>query len=127
MRSTIGWILAGIGLISGWLSYGWPGVALAFSAIVFWLLLVFNRSVKVMRMAAQSPVGVVESAVMLNARLSVGLPMLEVVAYTKSLGQRTCEEPETWVWRDPSSSHVEIVFDKGRCQSWALHRPNESA
>jgi hypothetical protein len=124
MKSIIGWTLAGAGLATGWLSYGWPGAALALSIIVFWLLLVFNRSIKVMRIAAQSPVGEVASAVMLNAKLSVGMPMLDIVAFTKSLGKRASEEPETWVWTDASGSQVAIVFHKGRCRSWVLDRPN---
>jgi hypothetical protein len=123
MKSTIGWTLAAAGLVTGWLRYGWPGATLALSIIVFWLLLVFNRSIKVMRVAAQSPVGEVASAVMLNAKLSVGMPMLDIVAFTKSLGRRVSEEGETWVWTDSSGSQVAIAFHKGRCRSWVLDRP----
>ena len=123
MNPIVGWALALIALAAGWRGYGWPGIALAFSVIVFWLLIQFNRSVKVMRNAAGSPVGHVDSAVMLNARLSVGLPMIRVVTLTRSLGRRVSESPETWAWADASGSDVTIVFDKGRCASWLLTRP----
>ena len=132
MNPLVGWALAVVAVAAGWHSYGWPGVALAFSVIVFWLLIQFNRSIRVMRNAANSPVGHVDSAVMLNAKLRAGLPMMQVVALTKSLGRRLSGSPgeagpsgqsETWVWADASGSDVTIVFDNGRCKRWALHRP----
>ena len=41
-----------------------------------------------MRNAGSAPVGHVDSAVMLNAKLREGLQMLQVLALTKSLGRR---------------------------------------
>ncbi|MEO7336333.1 MAG: hypothetical protein ABIV63_07120, partial [Caldimonas sp.] len=103
--------------------------ALAFSVIVFWLLMQFSRSVRVMRDASESPVGHVPSAVMLHAKLRVGLPMLQIVKLTKSLGKRLSESPdksqETWAWVDDSGAEVRIVFDKGLCTRWTLNRPAE--
>ena len=123
MTALPGWLLAFAALVAGWFGYGWPGLALAFSVIVFWLLLQFNRSVRVMRDAAESPVGTVPSAVMLHAKLRVGLPMLRIVSLTKSLGRRVGESPEVWAWADASGAEVRIVFDHGRCASWVLNRP----
>jgi hypothetical protein len=123
MNPIIGWAMAFVALAAGWRGYGWPGVALALTVIVFWLLIQFNRSVKVMRNAASSPVGHIDSAVMLNAKLSAGLPMIRIVTLTKSLGTRVAEAPETWAWADASGSSVTIVFDKGRCKTWVLNRP----
>ena len=123
MNPILGWALALIALVAGWQGYGWPGIALAFSVIVFWLLIQFNRSVKVMRNAASAPIGHIDSAVMLNAKLSAGLPMIRVVTLTKSLGKRVVEDPETWAWTDAAGSEVQIVFDNGRCKRWALIRP----
>ena len=123
MNPLLGWAMALIALAAGWRGYGWPGIALAFSVIVFWLLMQFNRSLKVMRNAASAPVGRIDSAVMLNSKLSAGLPMFRVVTLTRSLGRRVTEEPETWAWADASGSDVTIVFDKGRCQRWTLNRP----
>jgi hypothetical protein len=125
MNPIIGWAMAFVALAAGWRGYGWPGVALALTVIVFWLLIQFNRSVKVMRNAASSPVGHVDSAVMLNAKLSAGLPMIRIVTLTKSLGTRVAEAPETRAWADASGSRVTIVFDKGRCKTWVLNRPVE--
>jgi uncharacterized protein (DUF58 family) len=123
MNPIVGWGLAALGLVAGWRAYGWPGLALGFSVIVFWLLIQFNRSLKVMRNAAASPVGHVDSAVMLHAKLRTGLPMMQVVVLTKSLGKRIAEQPETWAWADASGAALSIVFDKGRCVSWQLTRP----
>ena len=127
MNPWLGWALAAAALFAGWQSYRWPGVALAFSVIVFWLLLQFNRSVRVMRGASESPVGHVNSAVMLNAKLRERLPMLEVVKLTKSLGQRVGNESEVWRWSDDGGSSVEITFVNGRCSRWVLQRPPEVA
>jgi uncharacterized protein (DUF58 family) len=123
MNPVIGWGLAFVALVAGWFSYGWPGIALAFSVIVFWLLIQFNRSVRVMRDASESPVGKVPSAVMLHSKLSVGQPMLQIVKLTKSLGRRVSESPEIWSWSDDSGAEVRITFDKGVCASWTLDRP----
>jgi hypothetical protein len=123
MSPRIGWSLAFAALVAGWFSYGWPGLALAFSAIVFWLLLQFSRSLRVMRGAAESPVGAVPSAVMLHSKLRPGLTMLHIVALTKSLGRRVGEAPEVWAWADASGAEVRIEFDRGRCASWVLNRP----
>jgi uncharacterized protein (DUF58 family) len=122
-----GWALAAAALFVGWRSYGWPGVALAFSVIVFWLLLQFSRGLRVMRGASEAPVGHVDSAVMLNAKLRERLPMLEVLKITHSLGQRVGEIPEVWRWADDGGSSVEVTFVNGRCSRWALQRPPEAA
>lgn len=125
MNPVVGWALAFAALVAGWFSYGWPGVALAISVIVFWLLMQFSRSVRVMRDASESPVGRVPSAVMLHSKLRTGLPMLQIVKLTKSLGKRLSESPEMWAWADDSGAEVRIVFDKGLCTSWTLNRPAE--
>ena len=54
-QSLIGWGLALAALVSGYLAYGWPGVALALSVVVFWLMLQFSRALRAMRKASQSP------------------------------------------------------------------------
>ena len=131
MNPVVGWGLACVALVAGWFGYGWPGLALAVTVIVFWLLIQFNRSVRVMRDASASPVGHVPSAVMLHSKLRTGLPMLQIVKLTKSLGKRLSESPdksqETWAWADDSGAEVRIVFDKGVCASWTLNRPAEEA
>lgn len=126
MNPRVGWLLAFLAVVAGWFSYRWSGVALAASAVVFWLLLQFNRSVRVMRDAAGSPVGRVPSAVMLHSKLRVGMPMLQVVALTRSLGTHLGDAPETWSWRDDAGDEVRVLFDRGRCTGWTLNRAAET-
>jgi hypothetical protein len=96
MNPIVGWVLAALALLAGWRGYGWPGLALGATLIVFWLLLQFSRSVRVMRMAGASPVGRVPSAVMLSAKLRNGMQMLSVLALTKSLGRRVENADGPW-------------------------------
>ncbi len=116
-------ILGVVLIAAAWRGYGWPGVALVAGGILMWVLLHFNRMMTALKRAADGPIGYVDSAVMLNAKLRTGLPMIQVVTLTKSLGRRVAERPETWGWADGSGSEVRIVFDKGRSQSWSLLRP----
>jgi hypothetical protein len=127
MNPILGWGLAAFAVVAGWKSYGWPGVALAVSVTVFWLLIQFTRSLRVLRNAGSSPVGHIDSAVMLNAKLKAGMPMLKVVALTQSLGRRVSEVPERWAWADAGGAEVVLSFEAGLCKSWALRRPDEAA
>jgi len=120
--ATIGWALAVAAVAVGYAGYGWRGVLLAVTVIVFWLLLQFSRALRVMRLAAQAPVGQVPSAVMLHAKLHPGMPLMDVVKLTRSLGRKVRDEPETFAWRDESGAEVEIEFDGGRCKVWRLTR-----
>ncbi|MEP7295063.1 MAG: hypothetical protein ABI702_02670 [Burkholderiales bacterium] len=121
MNPWIGWALAAAALAAGWFAYGASGVALAVTVIAFWLLLQFNRLVRVMRSAAESPVGHVDNAVMLHAKLHAGLPMAKVVGLTKSLGR--ADEGEVFTWTDDGGTAVTITFANGRCARWVLTRP----
>jgi hypothetical protein len=123
MNPILGWALVAILFAAGWQAYGWQGVLAAFSATVFWLLLQFNRAVRVMKNAGGAPVGHIDSAVMLNARLKPGLTMLQVVALTKSLGRKVDEGGDTWAWRDASDSEVTLYFVNGKLQRHVLERP----
>jgi hypothetical protein len=125
MNPWIGWGLAAAALAAGWFGYGARGVALAVTVIAFWLLLQFNRLVRVMRSAAESPLGHVDNAVMLHAKVQTGLTMAKVVALTKSLGRRLDDTREVYTWTDAGGASVSITFDNGRCTSWVLARPPE--
>lgn len=127
MNPILGWVLAVLAVAAGWQGYGWPGVALAVSVIAFWLLMQFNRSLRVLRNAGSAPVGHIDSAVMLNAKLQAGMPMIKVVALTKSLGRRVSEQPERWAWADEGSSEVVLDFERGLCRRWVLKRPADAA
>jgi hypothetical protein len=80
---------------------------------VFWLLLQFNRAVRVMRGASGAPVGHVPSAVMLNAKLQPGWTLLQVIRLTRSLGRRVSEAPEVWAWTDPGGIEVRVTLAGG--------------
>jgi hypothetical protein len=119
----LGWALAGAVVALGYVQYGWQGAVMGITIVVFWLLLQFNRAVRAMRMAAQSPVGHVDSAVMLHARLKPGLRLIDIVPITRSLGRKLGDEPEVFVWTDNSGAAVEVVLEGGRCVRWTLSRP----
>ena len=123
MNPLLGWALAILVVITGWQSYGWQGVFFALTIVVFWLLLQFNRSIRVMKNAAGAPKGHIDSAVMFNTKLKAGLPLMNVLTLTKSLGVKIADAPETYRWTDEGDSSVTLVFDGGRLRSWTLDRP----
>ena len=123
----VGWAIAALALLLGWRIYGGSGVVMVLSVLVFWLLLQYSQAMRVMRAAGRSPVGHVDSAVMLNAKLRRGMTMLRLLALTRSLGRRTDAEEECYEWSDPGGSVVSVRVENGRCVSWQLHRPAETA
>ena len=125
MNPILGWALAALLLFSAWQGYGIKGIALGVTLIVFWLVLQFNRSLRVMRNAGTSPVGHVGSAVMLNAKLRAGMQMLQVLTLTKSLGRRVDRAGEVYEWADDGGAKVVVTFANGRCRQWTLERPAE--
>jgi hypothetical protein len=92
---------------------------------VFWLLLTFNRAVRVMKNAGDSSVGHVADAVGFNLWLARDMTMLKVVAKTKSLGCKTAEGDDDWRWRDDSGDSVLLHFEKGRLVRWRLERAGD--
>ena len=123
MNPILGWILAAVLAVASFEAYGWPGLALAVSAIVFWLLLQFNRALRVMKNAADSPLGEIESAVMFHAKLERGLTMLQVVTRTRSLGKKIEGSEDDWAWQDPGGNRVSLHFERGKLRTWQLERP----
>ena len=123
MNPILGWALAAALAVASFEAYGWPGLAMAVSAIVFWLLLQFNRAVRVMKNAADAPLGEIENAVMFHAKLERGLTMLQIVTRTRSLGKKVEGSDDDWVWHDPGGSSVRLHFERGRLKSWRIERP----
>ena len=116
------------GLAYGYHALEWMGFFLVLGGLVMWALLHFTRLVKVLERAANRPIGHVDSAVMLNAKLKTGVNLMHVIALTRSLGELTSpkdEQPEVYRWRDNSQSVVTCVFQDGRLQSWTLERLSE--
>jgi hypothetical protein len=119
-------VLGVVIVAAGWRAYGWAGVALASGGILMWVLLHFNRTLQVLKRAADRPVGYVGSAVMLNAKLKPGVNLLHVIAMTKALGELVSardEQPEIWRWTDDTASHVTCEFVNGKLVKWTLWRP----
>jgi hypothetical protein len=119
-------------VLSGWAyhAYGWPGVAMVASGGAMWILLNFYRLVTLLKRAANRPIGFVDSAVMLNAKLRPNVPLMHVIALTRSLGQSESPkdaQPEIYTWTDGSQSTVRCEFSAGRLTHWALTRPTPAA
>ena len=106
--------------------YGWMGVAAIGTGLVMWLLLHFTRMMTILKRAANRPIGYVDSAVMLNAKLKPGMTLMHVIAMTRALGQLQTEkgaQPEIFRWTDGSQSHVSCTFVGGKLAQYALFRP----
>lgn len=112
------------------LGAGAPGLALLGSGVVLWFMLHYTRLITIMKRAQERPIGHIGSAVMLNAKLKVGMPLLQVIAVTRSLGRRLSPadaEPEQYRWTDPGDSQVTAEFHRGRLVRWWLERPPPAA
>jgi hypothetical protein len=122
-------VLGVVVVAAGWRAYGWAGAALAVTGLVMWLLLHFNRTMQVIKRAADRPLGYVDSAVMLNAKLKPRSTLLHVVAMTRALGQQLSppdEQPEVFRWTDPGGSSVTCEFNGGKLAKWTLERPPQA-
>jgi len=116
--------------VAGYRAYGWAGLALVAGGLVMWQLLHFTRMLQILKRAAHRPIGHVDSAVMLHAKLAAGQPLLHVVALTRALGQLESPkdtQPERYRWTDTAHSSVLCVFLGGKLQSWELTRPANPA
>ena len=122
MKDWIGWLLAVAAVAAGWAGYGWRGVALAVTVIVFWLLLQFSRSLRVLQQAARRPVGSVANAVMLHSKLARGMTLPQVLKLTGSLGREQSTQPEVWAWADEGGDEVHVELQGGRVTRWDLKR-----
>ncbi len=130
MNSMLGWGLVVATVAAGWVAFGWQGVVLAVTVVVFWLVLQFSRALRAMRQAANAPMGQVPSAVMFNTKLRSGMTMMQVLALTRSLGQRidspsANQQTESWRWVDGGESYVTLTFVRGKLDHWHLHRPTQ--
>ena len=122
MRPAVGWILAAGFAFVAYSLYGWRGLAFAVSLSAFGLLLQFNRTIRVMRVAAENPLARIANAVMFQAGLREGMSMLQVVRTTRTLGRRVESGADDWLWSDASGDSVRLHFERGRLASWRLER-----
>jgi hypothetical protein len=122
--------LLGIVLVAAaWQAYGWAGVGLAASGLLLWMLLNVNRTIQILKRAADRPLGYVDSAVMLNAKIKPRATLLDVIAMTRALGQPLSpenEQPEIFRWTDPGGSSVTCEFNGGKLVKWELDRPEQA-
>lgn len=127
LLSRVGVPLAGVAIITlAWYRFGWQGVAVVLTVIVMWALLHFNRMMQVLKRAANRPIGYVDSAVMLNAKLRPGVTLMHVVAMTRALGALQSVkdvQPEIHRWTDNTDSYVDCEFNGGRLVRWQMTRP----
>ena len=108
-------------------SLGWSGIAAVVTVLVFGILLHFTRLLTILKRAANRPMGYVDSAVMLNAKLKPGATLLHAVALTRSLGLLKSikgEQPEVFEWKDASQSTVTCTFVGGKLSQHVLDRPD---
>ncbi len=132
---VLGWALAVVAVAAGYIGYGWPGVLLAVSVVVFWLLLQFSRAMRLMRMAAQQPIGSVKSALMLHTRMQSGLRLADVMKMTGSFGAvvkpnaagGAAPDTETYTWADDGGDTLQVTLRAGKVSSWLLQRAEAAA
>jgi len=119
-----------VAVVLAYREYSWAGVAGVVTVLVMWLLLHFTRMMQVLKRAANRPIGYVDSAVMLNAKLKPGMTLMHVVAMTRALGKLQSDkdaQPEVYRWTDGTDSHVTCTFVGGKLAHHALFRPAENA
>ena len=115
--------------VAAWQSYGWKGIVVVVSVLMFGILLHFSRMMQVLKRAANRPIGYVDSAVMLNAKLKPGATLMHVVAMTRALGLLKSvkdEQPEVFEWKDGTYSTVTCTFVGGKLASHVLVRPAQA-
>ena len=127
MNPIVGWGLAVTGIAAGYVGWGWPGAVLGITVMVIWLLLQFSRSLRVLKLAGQAPVGHIDSAVMLQSKLKEGMTLMQVLVLTRSLGTKLGESPEAWGWADAGGASLRLEFDSGKLRRWALQREEKCA
>jgi len=129
LSAAWGWTLAALALAAGYVGYGWPGVVLAVTVVVFWLLLQFSRALRVVQAAARRPVGQVASTVMLQSRLHPGMTLAHILKLTGSLGHKRSTEPETerYAWADGGGDELVVELTGGKLTAWRLQRAEPPA
>jgi hypothetical protein len=108
---------------AAWRSYGAQGLLLAVLMLSFWLMLHFTKLMRLLRTVARRPMGRVNSATALLARLKPGMAMVDVIRLTLSIGAlRTPPdtEPEERHWADDTGQAVSCRFEHGRLASFQL-------
>lgn len=130
LKKALTVIVIVVAITAAYRAYDWGGILLLFTALVTWGLLHLNRILTVFKRAAEHPIGHVDSAVMLNARLREGMKLMQVMALTRALGvpeAASNNTEEVYSWMDVSGSKVQCAFVQGRLARWRLERPTQTA
>lgn len=135
VNAALGWALAAAAVALGYAGYGWPGVLLALTVVVFWLLLQFSQALRVMRNAAQRPIGSIgsigggaRSALMLQSKLQRGMRLPQVMKLTGSFGvavppsSAAPPDSEAFAWTDAGGDTLHMTLTAGRVAAWELQR-----
>ena len=103
-------------------SYGWAGIAAVVTVLMFGILLHFSRMMQVLKRAANRPIGYVDSAVMLNAKLKPGGLFFidQQIGFTRAAHYYFTQVPQILVILLPVSLLLALLFALGR-----MSRANE--
>lgn len=108
---------------AAWRSYGWPGLILAVLMLSFWLLLHFTKLMRLLRTVADRPMGRVRDANALAQHLKHGMPLVNVMRMTLSIGLLRSlpnTDPEVRTWSDEAGRAAVCTFEHGRLVSFRL-------
>ncbi|MEX1167409.1 MAG: glycerate kinase [Hydrogenophaga sp.] len=108
---------------AAWRSYGWPGLILAVLMLSFWLMLHFTKLMRLLRTVADRPMGRVSDANALAQRLKQGMPLVDVMRMTLSIGLLRSSpntDPEVRSWSDEAGRTAVCTFEHGRLVSFRL-------
>jgi len=123
MNPRVGWALAVAAVALGGWQWGWQGLVMGATVVVFWLLLQFSRSLRVLREAGAAPKGSVANAVMLHSKLQAGMTLMQILPLTGSLGEPLAPPPEErFAWTDAGGDRVEVLLRGGQLAEWQLRR-----
>ena len=133
MSPMVGWALAAAALVAGYVGYGWPGVLLGLSVVLFWLLLQFSRTMQLMRKTAQRPMGSVGklgSVLMLQTRLQHGMRLAGVMQLAGSFGKPVSPtdgapappDTEVYAWADAGGDALQVTLVSGKVSAWEIKR-----
>jgi len=123
MNPWLGVGLALAALLGGGALLGWQGVVFAMTGIVFWLLLQMSRLMRIMKLAGSAPMGSLDNAVMLNAKLHAGMRLVDLLQLTRSLGIK--QGKDAYRWQDGAGDAVEVQLAKGRLVNLQLRRAQD--